>query len=173
MVAARVIDTGLIVPITLPRRLESLRRRAVPDAGLGLPAHVTLLYPFARPDALDGRLRASIAEIVAAHARFSYRLAGRASWPQVLYASIAPDGPLRRLQADLAAAFPEFPIYGGEFEFMPHVTVAEGPAADLPEFVDNPAWDALPATCAASSVELIVRAETGWRTMWRFRLRTD
>jgi hydrogenase maturation protease len=75
------------------------------------------------------------------------------------------------LYHDLAAAFPAFPIYGGAFDFVPHVTIAEAASASLPEIADDPAWASLPATFMARSVELVVRDAGGWRTKWRFPLR--
>ena len=54
--------TALIVRVALPHRLEALRMRSVPDAVDGLPAHVTLAYPFAEPAAIDEALLALVAE---------------------------------------------------------------------------------------------------------------
>ncbi len=58
-------QTALIVPIRLPAPLERLRQRGVRDAPYGLPAHATLLYPFAPPETLDDELRTQVARIVA------------------------------------------------------------------------------------------------------------
>ncbi len=163
-------DTALIVPVRLPAPLETLRRRAIPDALRGLPAHATLLYPFVAPEALDDDLRSRLAAIVAGHAPFPFQLAGRARWPATLYASVEPEDPFRSLYEDLAAAFPDFPIYRGAYRFVPHVTVAEGPAAVDPEVVDDPAWGSLPAAQLASVVELITWEADAWRPRWRFDL---
>ena len=38
--------SGVIVRIRLPPELEELRQRHDPMAPFGVPAHVTLLYPF-------------------------------------------------------------------------------------------------------------------------------
>ena len=86
------------------------------------------------------------------------RLVERRRWPDALYASIEPDGPAIALQADLAAAFPSLPIYGGAIDvFVPHVTIAEGRAVDDPAVEADPAWDDLPVTRTVTEVELIVR----------------
>jgi hydrogenase maturation protease len=164
-------ETGLIIPVRLPAGLQSLRRRAIDDASHGLPAHVSLLYPFVPPDALDRPLRAAIVGAVGRHARFPYRLVGPARWPDVLYASVDGDGPFRALQADLAHEFPQFPIYGGAFAFEPHVTIAKDLAATNTSLDGDPAWESLPATLVARSVELIVKDGSGWRVHWRFRMR--
>ncbi len=166
-------DTALIIPVRLPAPLEALRRRAIPDAGLGLPAHVTLLYPFARREALDRDVHALLARVLAGVDAFEFELRGRATWPDVLFVSVEPDLPFRSLHEDLAAAFPAYPIYGGRFDFVPHVTIAEGAFAVLPEVADDPAWRVLPARRVARSAELVVRDTARWNVRWRFRLRTD
>ncbi len=166
----RASETALIVTVRLPRALEAVRQRAVQDAGAGLRGHVTLLYPFVPPGALDSRLRARIAQVVAAHVTFSFRLTGPAHWPETLYAAVEPEAPFRTLQADLAAAFRGYPLYGGAFEFVPHVTIAEGESATLPEIANDPAWAGPPVPLKARYVELIVRDVAGWKTKWRLPL---
>jgi 2'-5' RNA ligase len=163
-------DTALIVPVELPPELEVVRRRSVADAVSGLPAHVTLLYPFVPVRDLNDGVRAAIAAVVAAQARFSYRLVGPGRWPETQYASVEPEAPFRALQADLAAAFPNFPLHGGAFDFVPHVTIAEGEAARLPELADDRAWAELPATATARMVDLLVRTGELWSTKWTFPL---
>jgi 2'-5' RNA ligase len=163
--------TALIVRVQLPRRLETIRRRAVPDSDLGIPAHITMMYPFVPPGALDTALREKIAAVTAAHAPISYRIAGPAQWPDTLYASVAPEAPFHNLQADLAAAFPAYPLYGGAFDFVPHVTIADGEPRSWASLAHDPAWAALPASRTARSVELIVQTPDGWRVKCRFLLR--
>jgi 2'-5' RNA ligase len=164
-------ETALIVPVLLPKALAAFRLETLRDSGSGIPAHVTLLYPFVPPSGLDNRLRKAVAEVVSPHPRFEYALAGPARWSQALYASVEPEAPFRSLHADLAAAFPEYPIYGGVFDFVPHVTIAEGEAAAEPALADDSAWASLPATFTARSVELIVLEGNTWKLRWRFGLR--
>lgn len=161
-------DIALIIPLRLPMPLETLRQRTAPGAGFGLPAHVTLLYPFASPEALDGNLRANLGAIVSGHAAFSFRLADQGQWPGTLFASVEPDLPFRSLYTDLLTAFPAFPIQRGKFDFVPHVTIAEGPFANAPEVINDPAWECLPTTLIAGFADLVVRDSGGWETKWRF-----
>ena len=166
-------STALILRVTLPRRLEVLRMKRVPDAVDGLPAHVTVAYPFAEPGSIDDAVAGLVAEVVARRAPWTMQLVERRRWPDTVYASVEPEAPAVALQADLAAAFPSLPIYGGTIEvFVPHVTIAEGPAVDDPAVDEDPGWDDLPVTCAVSEVELIVRGENGrWGTTRTFPMR--
>lgn len=163
-------DTALIIPFGLPAGLEALRRRCVPDAMAGLSAHATLLYPFAKAEALDDAMRARLEGVISAHAEFACRLVGLGQWPGVLFASVESEDPFRRLNADLLTVFPEFPSNNGEFEFVPHVTIAVGPAASAPETASDPAWRELPTVCRASRADLIVRGQTGWDVKWSFAM---
>ena len=84
-----------------------------------------------------------------------------------------PAGPFVRLQADLAEAFPTFPMYGrpAGFVYEPHVTIAEGAATGEPSVASAPAWESLPRTAGAGAIEVIVRADDGrWRLLWRIPL---
>ena len=86
-------------------------------------------------------------EIVARRAPWTMRLVERRRWPDTVYAAIDPEAPAVALQADLAAAFPSLPIYGGTIDvFVPHVTIAEGQAANDPALDADPGWDELPVT---------------------------
>ncbi len=165
--------SAVVVRVTLPAGLEQLRRRSIGNAGDGVPAHATLLYPFVAPDRLRADVRGRVASVAAEHAAFDFSLAGPARWAGVIYVRLEPAQPFVRLQAALAGAFPEFPIYGPEsdFEFVPHASVAEGKAADDRATMGDPAWTALPRPGRAVAIEVIAREPGGrWRTVWRIGL---
>ena len=67
-----------------------------------------------------------VAAIVARHPVMRLTLGEGRRFPDTLYASVEPDAPVRALQDELAAAFPTLPLYGGAFEFVPHVSIVEG-----------------------------------------------
>ena len=46
-------ETALVLVVALPPPLEALRTRSIEDAPGGVPAHITLLYPFAEETQLD------------------------------------------------------------------------------------------------------------------------
>ncbi len=98
------------------------------SAGWGVPAHVTVLYPFVPPDAVEPallrRLRAALVAVPAFHCTFS-----ESGWfgEDVLWLRPDPDEPFRALTRAVWAAFPECPPYGGVHgdDTVPHLTVGE------------------------------------------------
>ena len=142
------------------------------DAADGVPAHVTLLYPFVRRDELDPAVVRKIASVAAGHAAFDYTMTGPGRWPDTVYVAVQPMDPFVGLQADLAATFPEHPLYceGNDFEFTPHITVAEGPAVDDAETMSDPAWAALPLPARAAWLDVIATEGGRWDLVWRIPL---
>ena len=164
--------SAVIVRAHLPPGLERLRRRGVADAADGLPAHLTLLYPFVDPARLDDAVRRRIGAVAANHEPFDYRLLRAARWPDTLYVAVAPVEPFVALQRDLEAAFPDRPIYGEPpgFAFVPHVTIAEGRPADDPATTHDRVWASLPRSARAATLDVIATDGRGWRLVWRLRL---
>lgn len=166
------MPSAVIVRTRLPAGLERLRRRSVADSEDGVPAHLTLLYPFVEPAGLDAEVRRTIASVAGRHAPFDFRLAGPGRWPDTIYVAVMPADPFVALQADLAAAFPAYPIYGkpSSFAFVPHVTVAEGSTVDDPATIGDPGWAVLPRPSRAEALEVIADDGGGSRLVWRVRL---
>lgn len=165
--------SAVIVRAALPRSLEHLRRRSVGDAIEGMPAHLTLLYPFVEPARLGLAVRRRLASVASTTPPFDYRLLGSATWPDTTYVAVGPVEPFVELQRRLGAEFPDFPIYGTDpgFEFVPHVTIAEGPPIHDPETLLHPGWRSLPRLGRAAFIEVIARPTAApWRTIWRLPL---
>jgi 2'-5' RNA ligase len=164
--------SAVIVRTSLPAALERLRRASVENSGLGVPAHLTLLYPFVAPAQLDRGIRSRVAGVAARHAAWDYELAGRARFPDSVYVRVAPEAPFTALQRDLQAAFPEHPIYEGRVAaYVPHVTIAEGPAIGSSDVLEHRGWSALPARRRVASIEVIAPGDDGrWGTVWRVPL---
>jgi 2'-5' RNA ligase len=132
-----------------------------------------MLYPFVDPAELSPATRRELAGVARRHRPFDYSLRGMAAWPDTIYVAVEPTSPFVRLQADLQAAFPAYPIYGRDatFRFVPHVTVVEGACVSDPALGADPAWRALPRARRATSIEVIATGPDGrWRTIWRIPL---
>jgi 2'-5' RNA ligase len=168
------LESAVIVRARLPAALETLRRRGNDNAPRGIPAHVTLLYPFVDPVDLSRAVRSTVAEIAAGQPSFDYRLTGPRLWPDAVYAAVEPDRQFLRLHHDLVRAFPGYSTYGRPgFDLVPHVTVAEGASVGDPAVLAAPAWRALPVRGQATALEVIASDAAGrWRLIWRTPLAT-
>jgi 2'-5' RNA ligase len=176
MTVAAPAESAVIVPVDLPAAARRLRDRLDPSAAQGVPAHITLLYPFAPPALLDEGVRVAVGRIVGSEAAFPFVLGAVGRWPNVIYLPPAPSDPFRRLIAALAAVFPDYPPYGGEHaldEIVPHVTIAQSErAADL-DVAAAALPPLLPVRDFAREAAVIARLPgEPWRTFWRLPLAT-
>ncbi|HEY5488747.1 MAG TPA: 2'-5' RNA ligase family protein [Candidatus Limnocylindrales bacterium] len=167
-------ESAIIVPVNVPVAVNRLRERMDPSAADGVPAHVTLIYPFMPPSELKDDVRRRVEEIIAAEPAFPLVLASIARFPNVVYLEPDPTEPFRRLTRALAAAFPNYPPYEGVYDaVVPHLTVA----ADVPDDYLDAAAHALPPTLPIRDVVreawLIGHTpELSWHTLWRLPLGT-
>jgi 2'-5' RNA ligase len=150
-----------------------LERTAAAKPSAGVPAHVTVLFPFVPAHAIDDALVDDLTELFAGHEPFAFELRECRHFPHVLYLAPEPEEPFRRLTESVAAAYPEHPPYGGVFEdVVPHLTVAEGDRETLLRAEgDVRQW--LPLAAQADVVTLLEEVEpaTGrWQARTTFAL---
>jgi 2'-5' RNA ligase superfamily protein len=145
------------------------RRRHTRDGSAGMPAHVTLLYPFAPEPDLDA------VRTLAADARpFAYTLGAVREWPDgVVYLEPEPAEPFLRLTRALVERFPDYRPYGGLYtvdEVVPHCTVVH--TDDLAARADAAASvaGALPVACSANEIWLMHEVNGRWQRHTPFRL---
>jgi 2'-5' RNA ligase len=122
------IESALVVLVPEAEGLVGpFRDKHDPSAAAGMPAHITLLYPFKPPDEVDAdvldHLRHSFARLPPV--RFSLAATRRLGF-SVLYLAPVPDEPFRQLTRLIVDCYPETPPYGGKFaDVIPHLTVAQ------------------------------------------------
>ncbi|MEU9026626.1 2'-5' RNA ligase family protein [Streptomyces sp. NPDC048383] len=158
-------QTGLIIltPEAEPT-LQGWRERLDPSARVGVPAHVTVLFPFLDASRLDAGVDAALADLVGRHQPFDLRFASSGRFPDVLYLVPEPDAPLRGLTRSIVERWPEAPPYGGRFvDIVPHLTVVHGQEDPVLDAIEVDLADTLPFTCHVSSVELMVYDGSRWR----------
>jgi hypothetical protein len=155
--------TALIVPVPEAEPLVGeLRLAHDPSAAHGVPAHITVLFPFLASELID---EPAVAELVKRFPAFDFTLE-RVEQFENGVVWLLPQPSLRF--ADLTAAvwqrWPEAPPYEGAFDdVVPHLTVSETPLElDL----------ALPVAARAHEVVLIEEDEASgrWATCSRFPL---
>jgi 2'-5' RNA ligase len=164
--------SAIFIPVRVPPAVERLRRRYDPSAELGVPAHITLLYPFAPPDDLMPEMRAVLAGVVSRQAPFEVSFGRVRRFPGVVWLAPRPAAPVVRLTHALAEAFPEQRPYGGAFDsVIPHLTIAQSREASVLRAVETALAVHLPIKAMATSVTVAATRPDGrWHTRWRLSL---
>ena len=96
-------------------------------AGVGVPAHVTVMYPFRRWPTCRLPTTPGSARLFAAVPSFTL-VGERTAWfgDEVLYVELTGAAAVASLTEAVTAEFPEYPPYGGAFgEVVPHLTVGD------------------------------------------------
>jgi hypothetical protein len=103
------------------------RARLDPSARVGVPAHLTVLYPFLPPAAIDDAVLTSLRRLFAGFAPFDVTL-DRVSWfdEDVVWLAPSDDRPFRALISATRTAFPQCPPYGNQYaDVIPHLTIGD------------------------------------------------
>ncbi|MFE5341587.1 2'-5' RNA ligase family protein [Isoptericola sp. NPDC056578] len=143
-------------------------------AAYGVPAHVTVLFPFLPVAALDDAVLDGLRDVVGAHPAFDATFAGCGRFPGVLYLVPGPDPAWRALLAVVAARFPGAPPYGGAFDdVVPHLTVADGQEPEVLDEAEAAVAPRLPVRTTVREVSLLVFDGERWRRRAAFPLAPD
>jgi 2'-5' RNA ligase len=152
------------VVVTVPEAepvVGEWRRQHTHDAPLGMPAHVTVLYPFVPSEQL-GEVEERLAEIAAAAPSFELLFARTARFPEVLYLAPEPAEPFVALTAAIAVEWPDYPPYEGVHEtVIPHLTVAESEDATLFDRIATEVEPHLPIETRVREASLFVEDDAG------------
>ena len=164
----RAARSAIVIAVPAAARLvDEWRRRHTWDGRRGVPAHITLLFPFIPRDELDETTFKQLAALFAAEPRFEFSLARTARFPGVLYLAPEPAERFSALIERLTAAYPAYPPYEGAHEtVVPHLTVAEGDDAVL-DRIARELEPSLPIAASASAATLLVEGDDG---IWRERV---
>jgi 2'-5' RNA ligase len=163
--------SAIVIRVPLPSGLDRLRNRWDIAARAGVPAHVTILYPFLAASDLTSPHRSTLSALGRRVEPFeiTFRRVGR--FPTVVYLVPEPAAPLTTLTDAIVARYPDHPPYGGAFDdVIPHLTVTDAEEAPLDAIAAEAArW--LPFTHHATALEVLVESPEGrWRRRWRLPL---
>ncbi len=126
------MQSALIV--TVPEAEEAVavhRARFDEPAGFGIPAHVTVLFPFMPPSQIDAPVIGTLASALSTVPRFTATF-GSTGWfgTAVLWLAPEPAAVFGTLTTVVTDAFPGYPPFGGRHEVVvPHLTVGHAVAA--------------------------------------------
>lgn len=148
------------------------RSRYDRSAAVGVPAHVTVLYPFLPLEQVTGDVVTRLAEIVAAEPVFDVTFAAFGRFPgAVLWLDPEPADPFRRLTHAIWAAWPQAPPYGGAYDgVVPHLTVAEHDDETLLAEITADVTPRLPVRMTVARAQLLAVGDGAWTTQATFPL---
>ena len=163
--------SALIVAVPEAEPLVHDWRLRYDNAELGIPAHITLIFPFVPAEEIGEELVEELRKLFAAQPAFSFTLAGVARFADVAWLAPDPSDPFRRLTDLIFSRYPDHPPYEGlHEEVLPHLTVAMGDAA-LQDEVEAALTPHLPIGAHAGEVTLLVEDESShWSESERFPL---
>jgi 2'-5' RNA ligase len=120
-------QSALLVPVPEAEPVVGpFRQRSDSSPSKGVPAHVTVLFPFVPPAELSQGVEDELRDAFAPFPPFEFRLARVARWPLVVYLAPDPAEPFMALTEAAVTRFPRHPPHEGRFhEVVPHLTVAE------------------------------------------------
>ncbi len=170
-------DASALV-ITVPEAEDLVgpwRRRHDPSACLGVPAHITLLYPFAPPPLLDPALLAELRSLFASTSGFAFALHRVDDHDGLLHLPPSPAATFVALTHALVARWPEYPHYRGKYgpDVLPHLSIGYGstaPDAAQRAEITAAVQPGLPLACRAREVALLVRRDDTWSAHSRYAL---
>ena len=155
--------------------VKDLRERYDPTATVGVPAHITVLFPFISPDLITDDDLAIAAKTCQRTRPFEFRLEQIGRFPESLYLVPEPSEPFILLAEAIAREFPEYPPYGGKFpKIIPHLTVADR-SAELSDIAEAELLEIIkdlgPIHAVCNVVELYENSSGHWRWAQSFPLK--
>ncbi|MGH3621566.1 MAG: 2'-5' RNA ligase family protein [Sciscionella sp.] len=169
--------SALVVAVPEAEPVVGRHRRALArSATVGVPAHVTVLYPFLAPERVDDAVLDKVREALSGTTVFEC-VFSRVRWfgEHLVWLQPEPDAPFRALTAAVWHRFPDHPPYGGDYsDPSPHLTVGDAHTAD-PTVLRRAAVDIepeLPITARIDRVLLLAGSDEpdSWWTMAVFDL---
>lgn len=174
-------ETALLVPVPAAEPAVGRHRARLDEAARdGVPAHITVLYPFLPPAGIDEPLLASLGRLFAGFAAFEFTL-DRVSWfgEQVIWLGPRDPAPFSALTSLAFATFPCCPPYGGQHaEVIPHLTIGHAGGQQALRAAAESVSPCLPIEATAAEVILMTGPRPGtagtppgqWRTIAAFPL---
>jgi len=169
---ATVLGSGLIIEVPEAEPVVGEPRlRLDGNARIGIPAHITVLFPFLPPASINDAVRRRLAGISAAVPVWEYRLV-RTSWfgDDVLWLAPEDATPFRSLTDSVHREFPDCPPFGGQFEnVVPHLTIADRRPLQQMKSAERQVERHLPIDCIAAGMSRMVQRDAAgaWtRSAW-------
>ena len=170
-------EAALILPVAEAEALVgNFRLRFDPSTALGVPAHITINYPFKSYISQTDEVRTKLSSLFSHIPQFHFTLSEIRTFPGVIYLAPTPPDPFLTLINTVSSLFPDSLPYEGRFdETVPHLTVAqveEAALAPIEADFSKYAKRFLPLHCRARELLLMDNSEKLWKTRAIFPLKS-
>jgi len=120
------MKTALILPVAEAESIVGEERWLYdPSCALGMPAHITIVTPFAPPP-VSCDMISELEQIVGSFPVMDLRFAAVGTFPHTVYVKPEPGDAIIRLTQAIISRWPKWLPYGGiHAEIIPHLTVAD------------------------------------------------
>jgi 2'-5' RNA ligase len=161
--------SAVVVPVPEAEpRVGVLRAALDPSATLGVPAHVTILYPFVPPAAIDEGVLAALGEVFAAAPAFEVGFS-KVSWfgEDSVWWAPEPAEPFVALTRAVSARFGLLPYEGAYADIRPHLTIGHEAPIERLRAAEAEVAAGPPVLAAVRSAVLMTgsRAPGSWATV--------
>jgi 2'-5' RNA ligase len=165
------LRSALIVPIELTAPLAAIRARYDGTPSPGLPAHVTILFPFVPVGNVDPSVGAALFELAAAREPFQARFDQVQQRDAMIWLLPAQQEPFVALTAAVVGRWPTYQPYAGAFDtLIAHLTLVES-GSDAIARATSAALEQGPFEVPVEELQLIGEVGSGgWRVLNRFQL---
>jgi 2'-5' RNA ligase len=154
--------TGLVVPVEAARPLVERWLYRIPALSRDVPPHVTVLWPFLEPDAVDHAVERDLGALFAGVAAFDVSLGAVGNFPDAAFLSPEPAAAFVRLTELVWRQYPECPPFAGAYDdIVPHLTVALDPSEVDRQAIARELAPRLPLRTRACTVLLFDEGEDG------------
>lgn len=157
-------QSGLIIEVPEAEpAVRQHRERLDASAPLGVPAHITILFPFMPPKTIDETALARLAELFAGVSGFRFVL-DHTSWfgDDVLWLGPVDPRPFRALTQHVFRAYPAYPPFEGQFDdVVPHLTLGHGHPLNTLRSAEDSVQQHLPIQASAAGVTLMTQQSAG------------
>lgn len=169
-------ESALIVSVPAAEPVVGLLRSKLDSsASLGVPAHITVLYPFLPPELIDAGVVSELGSLFGAVDGFDLALTS-VGWfeTEVVYLAPEPQSVFKALTAMVFDRWPDWPPYGGLHpDPTPHLTVGDNEDYASMVAAASAVEPLLPVETTVTEIELIAGDATpgSWKRLAAFPLR--
>lgn len=164
----------MVVVAEAEATVAHLRLQFDPVARLGVPAHVTVLFPFIPASEIRDEVMGRLAALFRTVPAFTHNFV-RTAWfgDEVLWLASDAAQAFRSLTQLVWTAFPAYPPFEGQFDdVVPHLTIADhGPPGEM-QAAERTVARHLPISANTRAVTLMVEQPSGrWAVAEAFALK--